>query len=82
MGLIVVACGLSDSIKVVPTDQFEKIMNYDMAVVLKKNLSHKTENKVFNKVKNHRTIKDAVKVFSSDVKIKKIDMLGSLKCVE
>lgn len=71
MGLIVVACGLNDSIKVVPTKQFEEILTYDMSVVLKEGISDKDEKKVFNQVKNYKNVDFAVKVYGSKVTLSK-----------
>ena len=45
MGLIVVACGLSDSIKVIPTLQFKEILKYDISAVVKDTTKEKEEKK-------------------------------------
>ncbi len=71
MGLIVVACGLNDSIKVIPTKQFREILTYDMAVILKEGISDKEEKKVYNQVKNYKKIDYTVKVFGSKVTLSK-----------
>ena len=69
MGLIVVACGLIDSIKVVPTAQFEEIMTYDIATILEDGISDKDEKKVYNFMKKYYSMTDVVKVFGANADI-------------
>ena len=71
MGLIVVACGLSDSIKVIPRLQFKEIITYDIAAVMKDTASDKEIDNIYKQMDEHRDIKYAVKVYGSKATLAK-----------
>jgi putative ABC transport system permease protein len=71
MGLIVVACGLSDSIKVIPRLQFKEIITYDIAAVIKDTADNKDINKIYKYMDEHVNVKYAVKVYGSKATLKK-----------